>query len=145
MGEPWPHRQLEVIAQADAALCRFHGWGADRVIGHKEFAPRRKSDPTYDMNAHRAKVAALLKGGAPTAHPITIPPTSEEDDMADLIIICDGEGIYHKPAAAKGAAGVDLPGLVKLRDEYAAKRVPLVEVHTTPGGLLGYLEPEDAA
>jgi hypothetical protein len=30
-----------------------------RVIGHKEWAPGRKSDPRYDMNMRRAQVAAF--------------------------------------------------------------------------------------
>jgi hypothetical protein len=38
-----------------------------RVIGHKEWAPGRKSDPTYDMNWRRACVAGVR------------PP--QEDDM----------------------------------------------------------------
>jgi hypothetical protein len=36
-----------------------------RVIGHKEWAPGRKSDPTYDMNWRRAGVAAITAQEAP--------------------------------------------------------------------------------
>jgi hypothetical protein len=44
-----------------------------RVIGHKEWAASRKSDPTYDMNWRRARVAAFTPQGEDDM------PLSEDD------------------------------------------------------------------
>lgn len=63
----WPVPQLEAIAATCAALCRLHGWSANRVIAHREWT-RRKPDPRgVSMPALRARVAALI---------------AQEDDMA---------------------------------------------------------------
>lgn len=57
----WPVPQLEAIAQTCAALCRAHGWGASRVIGHREWT-RRKPDPRgVSMPGLRARVDALIR------------------------------------------------------------------------------------
>jgi hypothetical protein len=46
---------------------------ASRVIGHKEYAAGRKSDPTYSMDWRRQRVAAFTPRNAPTP----------EDDIVD--------------------------------------------------------------
>lgn len=131
IGEPWPSHQHEVIARADAALCRHHGWSADRVIGHKEYT-RRKVDPTYDMPAHRRRVAELIRAGGVVINP-TPPPSdqSEEDDMAaHNIIIVEGVGIFHEIDGL--SSGIDLDDLVFLRAWYPHKGVKLLEFQKTP-------------
>ena len=46
--------------------CRRLGLGADKVIGHREVDPGRRSDPVgVDMHDFRLRVAAGLRGGAP--------------------------------------------------------------------------------
>jgi len=58
--DPWPDVQTATMATAAAALCRRHGWTAQRVIGHSEWT-RRKVDPRgIDMNAFRTRVQALI-------------------------------------------------------------------------------------
>ena len=59
--EPVRPEMLDVIARVDAAICKHLGWTADRCIAHKEWAPKRKVDPYWSQDAHRALVAALLK------------------------------------------------------------------------------------
>lgn len=58
--DPWPCYRSYV--DGVAALCRRLGWGPDRVVGHKEWAPGRKSDPTFDMDRFRGDVAAAMSG-----------------------------------------------------------------------------------
>lgn len=55
----WPEVQLDNMARAAAAICRRHGWSERSVIGHKEWT-YQKPDPTFDMNAFRARVARYL-------------------------------------------------------------------------------------
>lgn len=59
-----------------------------RLIGHKEYGntppggyPGRKSDPRYDMNWRRARVANFKPRTGPTPTPVL-----EEDDMAPWIL-----------------------------------------------------------
>ncbi|MEV6569917.1 N-acetylmuramoyl-L-alanine amidase [Streptomyces sp. NPDC051577] len=78
--DPFPADQYDQAVRWAAAHCRFHGWSADSVIGHKE-ATRRKVDPTFSMPLFRAAVAERLRHPAswsPTANP----PTSEEGDVS---------------------------------------------------------------
>lgn len=121
-GEPWPEVQMDAIARADAALCRYHGWGAERVIGHKEYArPKgRKIDPTYDMDAHRRRVAALIsaKPATPTVTPL--PPelenvmsavftTNHKDYGSRAVIIVDGKHAdFGLTAPATGVPNIPL-------------------------------------
>ena len=86
VGEPWSLVQMNAINRAAYAICRHLGWAADRVVGHKEYAlPRgRKIDPTYDMNVHRATVAALL-GQPPAPGPDPVPDPSRSKQMYVLI------------------------------------------------------------
>ncbi|MFE4367951.1 MULTISPECIES: peptidoglycan-binding protein [unclassified Streptomyces] len=67
----YPQAQYDAAVKWAAAICRFHGWTANSVIGHKEGTSRKidpkgpigsKSGPAFDMNAFRADVAARLKG-----------------------------------------------------------------------------------
>ena len=75
IGEPWPEHQLDAIARGMAAVGARLGLPAGHVIGHKEFAPGRKVDPTgIDMAAWRRRVAAIGTTPAPPAH-------QEDDDM----------------------------------------------------------------
>lgn len=61
--DPYPTAQYETAVRWAAAICRAHGWTANSVIGHKE-GTRRKIDPSFDMDAFRARVAERLKHSA---------------------------------------------------------------------------------
>ncbi len=60
-GSPWPRIQLEAAAAMWAAVFRHHGWDADRLCSHAEWAGPRKPDPRgVDMDDFRADVQALI-------------------------------------------------------------------------------------
>lgn len=43
----YPSEQIASLVRGCAALCVAHGWGAERVIHHREWAPGRKQDMQY--------------------------------------------------------------------------------------------------
>lgn len=93
--DPFPVDQYDQAVRWATAHCRFHGWTADSVIGHKE-ATRRKTDPAFSMTKFRADVAERL------AHPASWSPgDNEEDDMAisddDLKRIARAAAGYRNP------------------------------------------------
>lgn len=57
--DPYPAKQYDAAVRWAAAICRFHGWSANSIIGHKE-GTRRKIDPSFSMNTFRADVAKRL-------------------------------------------------------------------------------------
>lgn len=75
----WTPEQRAAYPQGVTALLRHMGSGADRFLGHKEWAPSRKQDPAFwDLNAFRATVAGQL-GTAPPP-----PPAPPADPGAGL-------------------------------------------------------------
>ncbi|WP_228973407.1 N-acetylmuramoyl-L-alanine amidase [Streptomyces sp. DH12] len=78
-GKDWyPAAQYDAAVRWAAAICRYHGWTADSVIGHKEGTTRKidprgpvgkKDGPAWDMDAFRADVAKRL-----TVRPATPAP-----------------------------------------------------------------------
>ncbi len=48
-----------------ALLAKINAPDETWCCGHKEYAPRRKVDPSFDMDGFRVGVAAILKGQAP--------------------------------------------------------------------------------
>ena len=93
--DPWPEAQMEAYVRCCAAICWFLGYGTDRVIAHKEYAPSRKVDPTFQMEGFRRRVQWLLDnppaavlGVAPDPAPPTPagPPTNKETNMLDQSI-----------------------------------------------------------
>lgn len=67
-GDPWPAMQLDAYARGVAAILAHSGVGAIMAAGHKEYAlPKgRKSDPSFDMDRFRTRVAAFLNPPAIT-------------------------------------------------------------------------------
>jgi hypothetical protein len=58
VGEPYTAANLSArlaLVRAAAAVC---GFAVPHVIGHREWAPGRKSDPVYDLAAFRSQVSA---------------------------------------------------------------------------------------
>lgn len=74
--DPWPEKQLLAYQHGVAALLKHIGHDAERCAGHKEYAPRRKPDPTFDMNEFRAAVREIIAGEAPVLSQI---PAAEPD------------------------------------------------------------------
>jgi hypothetical protein len=78
--DPWPQVQLDAYYKICKALIDGIEVGADRVCGHKEWAPGRKVDPhTLDMNEFRNSVANA-GGTAPAPAPAPEPAPNTPDD-----------------------------------------------------------------
>lgn len=85
--EPWPDVQMDAYRRGVAAILKKLGADASMCCGHKEYAPKRKIDPNFDMDEFRAGVAAIMAGGAPVR-----PPIPAADDKA-------------RPTLRRGASG----------------------------------------
>lgn len=68
--DPWPAIQLEAIARACAAVCRFYGWSVDSVIRHMDWSDWKPDPKGIDWNKMRARITTIL-AGKPNATPIS--------------------------------------------------------------------------
>lgn len=59
--EPWTSTQYNSYVHGVAALVKRLGISVSRVAGHKEHQPGSKSDPTFNMNTFRTRVAEALE------------------------------------------------------------------------------------
>lgn len=84
--EPWPAVQYDSYVRGWAAIAKRLGWSPDRLRGHKEHTPGRKTDPTFSMSRFRTDVQTTL----------------EEDDMpsADEIAQRTVEKLFARPVPA---------------------------------------------
>ena len=92
--ERWPDPQIIAMRDSVAAILKRLGFGANRVIGHKEWAGRSqgKWDPGHlDMNWFRGEVTKALNGDFVTEEP-TKPEVSQMTDRELL------EAIYARLA-----------------------------------------------
>lgn len=74
VGEPYTeaaHRAHDLLFRVVIDVCRV---AASNVVGHREWAPGRKSDPRYDMGWRRARVAAVSTGSGRPPTPSTPVP-----------------------------------------------------------------------
>ena len=55
--EPWPIVQMDAYVRLCAAILEHIDEPVTHCLGHKEWAPGRKTDPTFDMHLFRARVA----------------------------------------------------------------------------------------
>lgn len=56
VGEAWPEVQLASYAKGVAAILKQLGAPSLMAVGHKEWAPSRKIDPSFDMDEFRVRV-----------------------------------------------------------------------------------------
>ncbi len=75
-GQPMTRAQWITVVLSCAAVCDFHGWGAWRVIGHKEHTSRKPDPGNTLMYMLRRDVDAALKAG-----PGNWPRRTDEDEM----------------------------------------------------------------
>jgi hypothetical protein len=61
--DPWPDEQLDAIERVSAAVCRFHKWNEQSVIGHLEWRSGKIDPRGFTMNLMRTRIAARLAGG----------------------------------------------------------------------------------
>jgi len=99
-GETWPPAQLAAVRTGMAAICAHQGWDpAAAVVGHKEYAPGRKTDPDgVDMAAFRREVADVMAKG-----------WDDSMSAADVQAVLDGVGtmLDRKLAYVEQAAAGD--------------------------------------
>lgn len=75
-GQPMTRAQWVTVILSCAAVCDFHGWGAWRVIGHKEHTTRKPDPGSTAMYMIRRDVDAALKAG-----PGNWPVKQEDEDV----------------------------------------------------------------
>lgn len=68
---PWPAVQMDAYRRGVAAILQKIGAQPIMCVGHKEWAPHRKIDPTFNMDDFRREVAAIMAGASPP--PAAIP------------------------------------------------------------------------
>lgn len=99
LGEPWPKEQLNAYYQLCAALLDLMGTkDVSKVIGHKEWAPRRKIDPTgINMDHFRDNVKkALLNGpSVKTVHLSRLKPGRRNIDVLRVKRRLRNRGFFH--------------------------------------------------
>lgn len=104
--DDWTPEQREAYPLGVAALCRRLGVGADRVIGHKEWAPRRKVDPAFwDLDDFRARVAAHLRADSTAAVPVTTTSGRDPDPMALIPLLVTPERTFRAAFMVEAGAG----------------------------------------
>jgi peptidoglycan hydrolase-like protein with peptidoglycan-binding domain len=99
--DAWPPVQRTAYIHGVAAILRHVRRGADFCVGHREWAPGRKKDPIFDMNAFRASVAHVLNGSTP---PLGLIPREEPSGPA---------GRPGRPTLRRGMKGAHVLELQK--------------------------------
>ena len=131
LGEPWPDVQMDAYRRGVAAILKKIGADANMCCGHKEYAlpPRRKSDPTFDMNTFRFQIAAILAGAAP--QPILIPAV----DTANRPTLRRGA---RGPLVEQVQAGIGVAadGIFGSQTEAAVRQFQRIN-GLTPDGIVG--------
>jgi len=96
--ERWPDPQIIAMRDTVAAILNRLGYGADRVIGHKEWAGRRqgKWDPgNLDMNWFRNEVGKAQRGEFRPKPPPPVKPKEYPRDFTDRELL---EDLWQKVA-----------------------------------------------
>lgn len=70
--EPWPEVQVASFVKGVAAILRRLGAPSLMAIGHKEWAPRRKIDPSFDVDDFRARVKRDMNEVSPSFPGVTL-------------------------------------------------------------------------
>jgi len=133
--DPWPAVQMDAYQRGAAAILKHANRAFDDCIGHKEWAPGRKPDPTFDMKAFRRTVEAILQGSAP---PPVLIPAVEPNPPA---------GVAPRETLRRGATGESVKKLQELlglttdgsfgpRTEAAVRAVQR-SVDMVPDGIVG--------
>jgi N-acetylmuramoyl-L-alanine amidase/Putative peptidoglycan binding domain len=128
--EPFTAKQMDALRYGCAALLKFYKLPADRLIAHKEWAPRRKIDPhDMDMGRLRAEVGEIIGGSAPP--PVLIPkadptgrPTVRRPDWNDAV------------KDVQRAVGVEPDGRFGPKTEAALRKFQLAH-DLVPDGIAG--------
>ncbi|MGQ0590628.1 MAG: peptidoglycan recognition protein family protein [Sphingosinicella sp.] len=129
--DPWPPVQMDAYRRGVAAILKKLGADSSMCCGHKEYAlPQgRKPDPSFDMNAFRADVDAIMKGAG-----VVRPPIPAVDDKARPTLRRGASGDLVK--IVQRAIGVSADGDFGPRTE-AAVRAFQRQRGLVPDGIVG--------
>lgn len=95
-GDKWPDYQMDAYRRGVAAILKHLGLDVACCIGHKEYAPTRKIDPSFDMDVFRAGVRAVLNGTADIRPPVkAVDPTSGRPTLARGIAVDAVADLQH--------------------------------------------------
>jgi hypothetical protein len=67
---------MDAYRRGVAAILQHLGLDSGMCAGHKEYAPGRKLDPSFDMSEFRARVKSIMEAG----HPASLIPPAEPHD-----------------------------------------------------------------
>jgi peptidoglycan hydrolase-like protein with peptidoglycan-binding domain len=129
--DPWPAVQVDAYKRGVAAILKKLGADVSMCIGHKEWAPRRKIDPSFDMDKFRADVKAIMAGGGSVLPPI---PASDDQKRPTLRRGASGDAV--KLVQAK--IGVDDDGIFGPATEAAVREFQRSH-GLVPDGIVGPL------
>ena len=71
-GEAWPEEQVISYVKGVAAILKKLSAPSLMAFGHKEWAPRRKIDPSFDVDDFRARVRADMNEWSPRFPGVTL-------------------------------------------------------------------------
>ena len=95
--DAWPAVQMDAYRRGVAAILKQVKAGAEMCCGHREYAPHRKLDPVFDMDAFRAEVHRIMSGGAivpqviKAVDPVTGNPTLRRGARGDAVKLLQGK------------------------------------------------------
>jgi hypothetical protein len=125
---PWPDVQMDAYRRGVAAILKHIGAASNMCCGHKEYAPLRKTDPTFDMPEFRSAVTAFMQGKTP-------PPPIPAVDSRDRPTLRRGaRGPFVK--TLQELLGLPQDGVFGPQTE-AALRERQRDLNLTPDGIIG--------
>lgn len=141
-GDPWLPVQMDAYQRGVAAILKRVEKDAGFCAGHKEYARNkqgklgRKPDPSFDMNAFRASVAAILAGTAPppVLIPAAEPPAKAGDPPGRPTLRRNSKGDLVRQIQAK--LGVEQVGNFGPKTEAAVRKFQR-EHDMVPDGIVG--------
>lgn len=101
-GQPMAAKQYAAAVRWAAAVCHFHGWSAQSVIGHREHTLRKPDPGNCPMHLFRLAVSGLLAAGPPVTPKPDVPVPPKEDEMT----VEEYEEYNGRLYGAKGTLGI---------------------------------------
>ena len=133
---PWPEVQMDAYRRGVAAILKHIGQGKDFCVAHKEYAPGRKIDTLFDMDAFRLTVGEIMTGTAPapTMIPAVEPPAKPGDAPGRPTLRRGMTGELTRQVQAK--VGVDADGKFGAKTEAAVRAFQRAH-GLVPDGIVG--------
>lgn len=127
--DPWPDVQMDAYRRGVAALLTRLNLPTLMCCGHKEYAPGRKVDPSFDMVAFRAAVQAIRNGRG-----VVRPPIPAQDAAGQPTLRRGASGDDVKSVQAR--VGVPADGAFGAQTEAAVRAFQRLH-DLVPDGIVG--------